>query len=156
MNGILVFLQKPLYTLIRAEIVANVFIALSFKICEKVLKNRWLVVLYEWASSRSNAWWKSNHVTRQQNLESFHTTFDRWRAASTISFLFLLLLLAKGYTITRGRLSNVGARKMAILISHFIITYLIMFIWQIRVRRSFCLLQRKFLLFDCHRMPFYW
>uniref|UniRef100_A0A0M3HMK4 GpcrRhopsn4 domain-containing protein n=1 Tax=Ascaris lumbricoides TaxID=6252 RepID=A0A0M3HMK4_ASCLU len=56
-----------------------------------------------------------------------------FRAASTISFLFLLLLLAKGYTITRGRLSNVGAWKMAILISLFIITYLAMFIWQIRV-----------------------
>uniref|UniRef100_A0A914RYT0 GPR180/TMEM145 transmembrane domain-containing protein n=1 Tax=Parascaris equorum TaxID=6256 RepID=A0A914RYT0_PAREQ len=56
-----------------------------------------------------------------------------FRAASTISFLFLLLLLAKGYTITRGRLSNVGAWKMAVLISLFIITYLAMFIWQIRV-----------------------
>jgi hypothetical protein len=54
--------------------------------------------------------------------------------SSTIIYLFLLILMAKGYTVTRGRLSNRGTVKLMLLVSAFVAVYTVTFIWQIRVR----------------------
>uniref|UniRef100_A0A914VVW6 Apple domain-containing protein n=1 Tax=Plectus sambesii TaxID=2011161 RepID=A0A914VVW6_9BILA len=56
-----------------------------------------------------------------------------FRAAGTITFLYLLILLAKGYTISRGRLSKSASWKLMVLMSSFIISYCALFVWQIRI-----------------------
>ncbi len=48
--------------------------------------------------------------------------------ASTI-FLFMLILIAKGYTVTRGRLRNVTKIKISILFLIYIIALVITFIY---------------------------
>ncbi|VDN56445.1 unnamed protein product [Dracunculus medinensis] len=54
------------------------------------------------------------------------------KATSIISFLILLLLIAKGYTITRARLSRETFRKLITLILLYIIAYLATFTLQLR------------------------
>lgn len=49
---------------------------------------------------------------------------------SEITFLLLLLLMAKGYTITRARLSSCSIVKLTIFINTYIVAYIILFIYQ--------------------------
>lgn len=49
---------------------------------------------------------------------------------SEIAFLLLLLLMAKGYTITRARLSSCSIVKLTIFINTYIVAYIILFIYQ--------------------------
>lgn len=49
---------------------------------------------------------------------------------SEIAFLLLLLLMAKGYTITRARLSSCSIVKLTISINTYIVAYIILFIYQ--------------------------
>jgi hypothetical protein len=42
----------------------------------------------------------------------------------------MLILMAKGYTITRGRLSQSGAIKIAVFMTAFVIVYAILFIYE--------------------------
>lgn len=51
-------------------------------------------------------------------------------AISSCIFLLLLILMAKGFTITRGRLSNSSSIKIAIFMTSFIITYAVLFIYE--------------------------
>lgn len=50
--------------------------------------------------------------------------------ASEISFLALLLLMAKGYTITRARLSSCSTVKLTIFINLYIVIYISLFVYQ--------------------------
>lgn len=50
--------------------------------------------------------------------------------ASEISFLLLLLLMAKGYTITRARLSSCSIVKLTMLINTYIVAYITLFVYQ--------------------------
>lgn len=49
---------------------------------------------------------------------------------SEIAFLLLLLLMAKGYTITRARLSSCSIVKLTIFINTYIVAYIILYIYQ--------------------------
>lgn len=49
---------------------------------------------------------------------------------SEIAFLLLLLLMAKGYTITRARLSSCSIVRLTIFINTYIVAYIILFIYQ--------------------------
>lgn len=53
--------------------------------------------------------------------------------ASEITFLLLLLLMAKGYTITRARLSSCSTIKLTIFINTYIVAYIILFVYQAEV-----------------------
>lgn len=60
-----------------------------------------------------------------------HTTVGSLlTGVSEIAFLLLLLLMAKGYTITRARLSSCSIVKLTIFINTYIVAYIILFIYQ--------------------------
>lgn len=50
--------------------------------------------------------------------------------ASEVSYLCLLLIMAKGYTITRARLSSCSTIKLTIFINIYIVVYITLFIYQ--------------------------
>lgn len=51
-------------------------------------------------------------------------------SASEICFLLLLLLLAKGYTVTRGRLRLASSIKMTIFMCLYVVCYTCLFIYE--------------------------
>lgn len=53
-----------------------------------------------------------------------------YAAASETCFLLLLLLLAKGYTVTRGRLPVAASIKITIFMCVYVVTYLSLFIYE--------------------------
>lgn len=55
-------------------------------------------------------------------------------AASETCFLLLLLLLAKGYTVTRGRLPVAASIKITVFMCLYVVTYLSLFIYETKVR----------------------
>lgn len=60
-----------------------------------------------------------------------HTTVGAlFMSASEISFLLLLLLMAKGYTISRARLSSCSIVKLTMFINSYIVSYIVLFIYQ--------------------------
>lgn len=59
------------------------------------------------------------------------------RAASTLVFLLMLVLMAKGYTITRGRLSRNGYWKLTFFMTIFTLIYMTLFIYEARVREKY-------------------
>lgn len=60
-----------------------------------------------------------------------HTTIGNlFTSASEISYLLLLLLMAKGFTITRARLSSCSIVKLTIFINSYIVFYIILFVYQ--------------------------
>lgn len=60
-----------------------------------------------------------------------HPTFGGLLAGvSEIAFLLLLLLMAKGYTITRARLSSCTIVKVTIFINTYIVAYIILYVYQ--------------------------
>lgn len=54
--------------------------------------------------------------------------------ASEITFLTLVLLMAKGYTITRARLSSSSTIKLTVFVNLYIVTYISLFIYQSQVK----------------------
>lgn len=66
-----------------------------------------------------------------------HTTIGGlFMGASEIAFLLLLLLMAKGYTITRARLSSCSTIKLTIFINTYIVAYIILFVYQAEVNNQ--------------------
>ena len=57
------------------------------------------------------------------------------QAAASLVFLCLLVVLAKGWTITRGRLSSQSGARLLILMTIYTICYVLLFIIQIYVRK---------------------
>jgi hypothetical protein len=55
-------------------------------------------------------------------------------SASEIMYLLLLLLLAKGFTVTRGRLRLASSIKLTIFMCLYIVTYTILFVYERQVR----------------------
>lgn len=51
-------------------------------------------------------------------------------------FLLLLLLLAKGYTVTRGRLPVSCSIKLTIFMCSYVVTYVAIFIYESVVRNK--------------------
>lgn len=52
---------------------------------------------------------------------------------SILSFILMLLLMAKGFTITRGRISTCGSIKLTLFMSLYAITYAILIIYDANV-----------------------
>lgn len=53
---------------------------------------------------------------------------------SETCFLLLLLLLAKGYTITRGRLPLAASVKLTIFMCLYSVTYICIFVYEAKVK----------------------
>ena len=51
-------------------------------------------------------------------------------AAGEITFLLLLILIAKGYTVTRARLRQASSIKVAAFITCYCVTYFILFVFE--------------------------
>lgn len=63
-----------------------------------------------------------------------HTTVGAlFTGASEVTFLTLVLLLAKGYTITRARLSSSSTIKLTIFVNIYMVAYISLFIFQAEV-----------------------
>ncbi|XP_052285418.1 transmembrane protein 145-like isoform X1 [Dreissena polymorpha] len=62
-----------------------------------------------------------------QFIKSFARAFE---AISIMVFLLMLILVGKGYTITRGKLSNVSTVKISVFMTLYTITYVVIFIWE--------------------------
>lgn len=56
-----------------------------------------------------------------------------FEAISVMTFLLMLILMGKGYTITRGRLSNSGSIKIAVFMTLYIIVFAVLFIYEAEV-----------------------
>ena len=54
-------------------------------------------------------------------------------AASILMFLLMLIVMAKGYTITRGRLSTTGSIKIAVFMTVYTVVYAVLFIYEAQV-----------------------
>jgi hypothetical protein len=57
-----------------------------------------------------------------------------FRAASTTVFILMLLLIAKGYSVTRGRLTQMSTVRLTIFMCLYIIVNATLFIWEGMVR----------------------
>lgn len=68
-------------------------------------------------------------VNGKQNI-SIRTTGALLHAVSEIMLIILLLLLAKGFTITRGKLSSVSQIKLAMFAIIYAIFYIVLFVWK--------------------------
>ncbi|RDD44507.1 Transmembrane protein 145 [Trichoplax sp. H2] len=53
-------------------------------------------------------------------------------AASDLVFLLMVILLAKGYTVVRGRISPGGLVKIAVLMTLYVIAYIALYIYEAR------------------------
>ncbi|XP_013394090.1 transmembrane protein 145 isoform X3 [Lingula anatina] len=53
-----------------------------------------------------------------------------FESIATLTFLLMLILLAKGYTVTRGRLRQATAVKITVMMTFYILLYIVMFIWE--------------------------
>lgn len=52
---------------------------------------------------------------------------------SILIFIVMLLLMGKGFTITRGRISTSGSIKIAVFMTLYTIAYAVLFIYQAMV-----------------------
>lgn len=50
-----------------------------------------------------------------------------------MTFLLLLVLMAKGYTITRGRLKVAFTVKLTVFMCCYIVAYIVLFVYQAKV-----------------------
>jgi len=57
-----------------------------------------------------------------------------FEVVSILIFVVMLLLMGKGFTITRGRISTSGSIKIAIFMTLYAIAYAVLFIYQAIVR----------------------
>jgi len=55
-------------------------------------------------------------------------------ATAELVFLLMLILMAKGFTVTRGRISTSGSIKLAVFMTIYVLTYAALFIYQAYVR----------------------
>ncbi|KAK3596449.1 hypothetical protein CHS0354_015921 [Potamilus streckersoni] len=63
-------------------------------------------------------------------LKRLKTTGRVFEAVSVVSFLLMLILMGKGYTITRGRLSTSGTIKLSVFFCLYIVAYAVLIIWE--------------------------
>jgi len=58
-------------------------------------------------------------------------------ATAELVFLLMLILMAKGFTVTRGRISTSGSIKLAVFMTVYVLAYAALFIYQAYVRLGF-------------------
>ena len=53
-----------------------------------------------------------------------------FEVVSILIFVVMLLLMGKGFTITRGRISTSGSIKIAVFMTLYALTYAVLFFYQ--------------------------
>uniref|UniRef100_A0A182QYG4 Uncharacterized protein n=1 Tax=Anopheles farauti TaxID=69004 RepID=A0A182QYG4_9DIPT len=121
-----------------AESIAYSMLLLAVFICAVELKARHLYhctyrlytlsVLLQWFGTLLlSVTWTKYAVSGIGPFPNFGGIFT---SASEISFLLLLLLMAKGYTITRARLKTCSTVKITIFINLYTVVYVTLYIYQ--------------------------
>ncbi|XP_053679218.1 transmembrane protein 145-like [Anopheles nili] len=121
-----------------AESIAYSMLLLAVFICAVELKARHLYhctyrlftlsVLLQWFGVLLlSVTWTKYAVSGIGPFPNFGGIFT---SASEISFLLLLLLMAKGYTITRARLKTCSTVKITIFINLYVVVYVSLYIYQ--------------------------
>jgi len=62
-----------------------------------------------------------------------------FEVVSILIFVVMLLLMGKGFTITRGRISTSGSIKIAVFMTLYALTYAVLFFYQAVVCTLYCL-----------------
>lgn len=91
---------------------------------------------------------RSHHNSQLQVCEHAHQNcvkgnnsdillFLTARAFGTLSyltFILMLILMAKGYTITRGKLTSASTIKISVFFTLYFVTFVVLFIYEALVR----------------------
>ncbi|CAD5117960.1 DgyrCDS6699 [Dimorphilus gyrociliatus] len=72
----------------------------------------------------------ANDGLENRGIKTFGRIFE---SLSTLLFLLMLILMGKGYTITRGRISQWGTIKIAVFMTIYVFVYVGLFIYQTQV-----------------------
>jgi hypothetical protein len=126
------------------EILCYTFLLLAIFLCGLELKTRQLYhCTYRLFTLSAVLHWSGvllNSVTWAKYAMSGTGPFPIFggflTGASEIAFLLLLLLMAKGYTITRARLSTSSTVKITVFINLYIVVYISLYVYQSEVRKS--------------------
>ncbi|KAL7046992.1 hypothetical protein ACKWTF_002762 [Chironomus riparius] len=121
-----------------AQILFYTFLLLAIFLCGLELKTRQLYhctyrlftlsAMLQWSGVLLNSvTWAKYAVSGIGPFTIFGGFFT---GASEIAFLLLLLLMAKGYTITRARLSTSSTVKITVFINLYIVVYISLYIYQ--------------------------
>ncbi|KAL3886682.1 hypothetical protein ACJMK2_026661 [Sinanodonta woodiana] len=86
----------------------------------------WVLYLFLWSIGYGS--YGNNGL--EERLRQVKTAGHVFESLYEISFLLLLVLMAKGYTITRGRLTNISTIKVAIFFTLYVFAYAILIIWE--------------------------
>lgn len=71
-----------------------------------------------------------DYATNGFAIQGLKFTGEGLRAVSSIVFLLLLVLLAKGYTVTRARLKASTSAKIAVFITLYAVIYACLFFYE--------------------------
>lgn len=141
------------------QILLYTFLLLGIFICGLELKTRdlyhctyrlfTLSVMFLWSGILLNSvTWAKYAISGIGPFTVFGGVF---LGASEITFLLLLLLMAKGYTITRARLSTASTVKITVFINLYIVVYISLYIYQAEVSE---ILIAKLLWFSIKKLQF--
>lgn len=127
--------------MILGEVLSYTFLLLAIFACGLELKTRHLYhctyrlytvsAVLQWSGVLLNSvTWAKYAVSGIGPFTIFGGLFT---GASEIMFLLLMLLMAKGYTITRARLSTASTVKITIFINLYVVVFISLYIYQAEV-----------------------
>ncbi|KAK0054308.1 transmembrane protein 145 [Biomphalaria pfeifferi] len=91
----------------------------------------YLVAVFTWAFHlllMVIAW--GHHGSTGWEIRQVESVGRIFRAASTVIFILMLILMAKGFTITRGRLTRISAMKITFFFCAYVVFIMVLFIWE--------------------------
>ncbi|XP_023218945.1 transmembrane protein 145-like [Centruroides sculpturatus] len=102
------------------------FIALSNCGSHKGLKLNYSITMI---NNENNIWFK--HFSADEFYEFLFFILGKLlEAISTLIFLLLLILIGKGYTVTRGRLRSITAAKIAVFMTIYVVVYAALYLYE--------------------------
>ncbi|XP_076457375.1 transmembrane protein 145-like [Babylonia areolata] len=116
------------------------FILVLSAVCAYILKGRqlfhstykmYLVAVFLWFFGlllMCIAWGQYGQTGWQ--IKPTEVTGRLFQAASTVVFVLMLILMAKGFTITRGRLPRLAVVRLTTFLVLYILVYITLFIWE--------------------------
>jgi Rhodopsin-like GPCR transmembrane domain len=127
-----------------AQIMVYTLLLLAIFLCGLELKTRQLYhCTYRLYTLSAMLYWSGtllNSVTWAKyavaGIGPFTIFGGFFTGASEIAFLLLMLLMAKGYTITRARLSTASTVKITVFINLYIVVHISLYIYQSEVRHA--------------------
>lgn len=135
--------QTDILPILMAFSIAYCFLILAIIICTIELKSRQLLhstyklflfsALIQFFGILMQSMAYLRYAVDGVGAPKVKTTGSIFMGTSETTFLLLLLLLAKGYTVTRGRLSTSASVKLTIFMCLYIITYITLFIYEAKV-----------------------